>query len=175
MKIAFNLNRLKSARKHGTLATGSFVSIRPDNKRAHTLGHVHAIIMTDVTPCISAAGIAGVRRSGKRAVCAWLQGTIVATSQFESFKGREYDSPWPFLSVHISESKAKYSLQINHGAPLPLTFNPHDDDDFVVIIDGKRCPITHANAIIIEGATATAYGVTLAEFPSMAPSSTASN
>jgi hypothetical protein len=156
MKIAFNLNRLKSARKAGTLDTGSFVSIRPDNKRAHTLGHVHAIIMTDVTPCISAAGIAGVRRSGHRAVCAWLQGDIVATSDFESFKGREYDADGVGARIHMS------AMRYFESAPLPLTFNPHTDDTFVVIIDGKRCPITHAKAIIIEGATATAYGATLA-------------
>ena len=162
MKIAFNLNRLKSARKHGTLATGSFVSIRPDNKRAYTLGHVHAIVMMDVTPCVSVAAIAGVRRSGKRAVCAWLQGTIVATSQFESFKGREYDSPTACIHETADD------LRFNHGAPLPLTFNPHTDDTFVVVVDGKRRPITHAKAIIIEGATATAYGVTLATLATLA-------
>jgi len=159
MKIAFNLNRLKSARKHGTLATGSFVSIRPDSKRAHTLGHVHAIIMTDVTPCISDAGIAGVRRSGKRAVCAWLQGDIVATSQFESFKGREYDGATLAtgdVNTHICSQQGTYRLG------LPLTFNPHTDDTFMVIISGKRCPITHADSIVIEGVEATAFGVTLA-------------
>ena len=162
MKIAFNLNRLKSARKAGTLDTGSFVSIRPDNKRAHTLGHVHTVIMTDVTPCISTAGVAGVRRSGHRAVCAWLQGTIVATSQFESFKGREYDAPnlVDYLRTQTFDKPDRNTAF--DSAPLPLTFNPHDDDTFVVIIDGMRRPITHAKAIIIEGAKATAYGVTLA-------------
>lgn len=162
MKIAFNLNRLKSARKHGTLATGSFVSIRTDNKRAYTLGHVHAIVMMDVTPCISAAGVAGVRRSGHRAVCAWLQGDIVATSQFESFKGREYKMCPVVPRTHTAFSPGyKSVLRFEYGG-FPLTFNPYTDDTFVVIIDGKRCPITHAKTVVIEGATATAYGVTLA-------------
>ena len=145
--IAFNLNRLATARKRGELESAKLVSIRPAKRRQHTLGHVRDIIMRDVSPVVTASAIPRIRRTGRREVCAWLRGVIIATSEFESFKDREFDFTPSGDSVTDSET-------------LPLVFNPHTDETFCVIVDGKRVPFKHAEFVVIRGTSATASGIT---------------
>ena len=148
--IAFNLNRLATARKRGELESARLVSIRPAKKRQHTLGHVRDSIMGDVSPVVTASAIPRIRRTGRREVCAWLRGDIIATSSFESFKDREFDfTPSEGGVIDTTGSEA-----------YPLVFNPHTDETFCVIVDGKRVPFKHAKFVVISGTSATASGIT---------------
>ena len=148
--IAFNLNRLATARKRGELESAKLVSIRPAKKRQHTLGHVRDIVMRDVFPVVTASAIPRIRRTGRREVCAWLRGNIIATSEFEPFKDREFD---------FTPSEGGV-IDMTGGETYPLVFNPHTDDTFCVIVDGERVPFKHARFVVIRGTGATASGVT---------------
>lgn len=148
---AYNLNRVASWRKNTPSAPLCAVSVRPGNRREHTLGHVHSMAMMDVSFVVSAAGIRKVRTTGRRAVCAWAKGVPVAYSGFESFKDRKFE-PAP--------------VQFGNPAPVdhlggwnslhPFTFNPHRDDSFILSTSGR--PIKGADVVIFRGSEARLFG-----------------
>ncbi len=141
--IAYNLHRVATWKKNGRNGDLRALSLRPGNKRAHTLGHVHAVTLTDVEFLVSGAGVRKVRTQGKRAVCAWARGTLAGHTEFESYKGRTLDVSPVECPAHADP-------------PLSITFNPHKHDSFVLSATGQ--PIKGADVAVFVGDLAVVYG-----------------
>jgi hypothetical protein len=81
----------------------------------HVVGHCDALQLIDVTTRTSAKQRQWCINKGERNVHAWLEGTLVSCTKFQSFKSRGFD-------MYMND---------NPGNDIhPITYHPGERDDF---------------------------------------------